>query len=163
CDHPIIAKLTPNITNIVPIADAAKRGGADAVSLINTLQGMAINWRTRKPILGNIMGGLSGPAIKPVALRIVHQVKRAVDIPIIGVGGISTIDDVMEFLVTGASAVQVGTATFYNPSVSGTLTEQLRNVMQEQHIDCLEDFIGTLRIDQQPRSPVMEPTDISKS
>ncbi|WP_339745163.1 dihydroorotate dehydrogenase [uncultured Rubinisphaera sp.] len=163
CDHPIIAKLTPNITNIVPIADAAKRGGADAVSLINTLQGMAINWRTRKPILGNILGGLSGPAIKPVALRIVHQVKRAVDIPIIGVGGISSIDDVMEFLVTGASAVQVGTATFYNPSVSGTLTQQLRNVMQEQRIDCLEDFIGTLRIDQQPRSPVMESTNLSNS
>src|SRR5947209_14646006 len=115
CPLPLIAKLTPNVTNIVPIAQAAADGGADAVSLINTFVGMAIDWRRRRPILGNITGGLSGPAIKPLALRLVWQVARSVRVPIIGVGGISTIDDVMEFLVAGASAVQIGTANFFDP------------------------------------------------
>ncbi len=146
CDFPIIAKLTPNITSIVPIAQAAKAGGADAVSLINTLQGMAVDWRNRKPILGNVLGGLSGPAIKPVALRIVHQVAAAVDIPIIGVGGIASIDDVMEFLVTGASAIQIGTASFYNPGLSGTLSQQLREVLKEQNSDSVQQIIKTLQL-----------------
>ncbi len=146
CDFPIIAKLTPNITSIVPIAQAAKAGGADAVSLINTLQGMAVDWRNRKPILGNVLGGLSGPAIKPVALRIVHQVAAAVDIPIIGVGGIASIDDVMEFLVTGASAIQIGTASFYNPGLSGTLSQQLREVLKEQNCDSVQQIIKTLQL-----------------
>ncbi len=146
CDFPIIAKLTPNITNIIPIAQAAKEGGADAVSLINTLQGMAVDWRNRKPILGNVLGGLSGPAIKPVALRIVHQVANAVDIPIIGVGGISSIDDIMEFLVTGASAIQIGTASFYNPGLSGDLSQQLRDVLKEQNCDSVQQVVKTLQL-----------------
>ena len=146
CDFPVIAKLTPNITNIIPIAQAAKDGGADAVSLINTLQGMAVDWRNRKPILGNVLGGLSGPAIKPVALRIVHQVANAVDIPIIGVGGIASIDDVMEFLVTGASAIQIGTASFYNPGLSGTLSQQLSEILKEQNCDSVQQIVKTLRL-----------------
>ncbi len=163
CDLPIIAKLTPNVTNIVPVAEAADKGGADAVSLINTLQGMAVNWRTRKPILGNVMGGLSGPAIKPVALRIVHQVARAVDVPIIGIGGISTLDDVMDFLVTGASAVQVGTASFYNPGASGTLSQQLKNVLNEEGISDVNEVIGSLRLDAQPKSPTLQKTSIPET
>ncbi len=145
CDFPIIAKLTPNVTNIVPIADAARLGGADAVSLINTVQGMAVNWRARKPVLGNVLGGLSGPAIKPVALRIVYQVARAVEIPIIGVGGISCIDDVMEFLVTGASAVQVGTASFYQPALSGTLAQQLSEVLRAENKASVQEVISSLQ------------------
>src|SRR6185369_14506960 len=105
--------------------------GADAVSLVNTFVGMAINWRTRKPILGNITGGLSGPAIKPLALRLVWQVAKNVKIPIIGIGGIATIDDVMEFLVAGASAVQIGTANFYDPTVSVRLAESLPGALDE--------------------------------
>src|SRR4029077_9111646 len=116
CPLPIIAKLTPNVTKIVPIAEAAAEGGADAVSLVNTFIGMAIDWRKRKPILGNVTGGLSGPAIKPLALRMVWQVARQVKVPVIGIGGIATIDDVMEFLVAGASAVQLGTVNFYDPT-----------------------------------------------
>src|SRR6185436_16552827 len=103
---PIVAKLTPNVTDVVLIAKAAADGGADAVSLVNTFIGIAIDWRRRKPILGNATGGLSGPAIKPLALRMVWQVAKAKVVPVIGVGGIATVDDVMEFLVAGASAVQ---------------------------------------------------------
>src|SRR5205807_4218902 len=118
CPLPLIAKLTPNVTNIVPIAQAAVEGGADAVALVNTFVGMAIDWRRRRAVLGNTTGGLSGPAIKPLALRLVWQVARNVRVPIVGVGGISTIDDVMEFLVAGASAVQIGTASLFDPTVS---------------------------------------------
>ena len=99
------------------IAKAAEAGGADALSLINTCLGMAVDWRRRRPMLGNVLGGLSGPAIKPIALRIVYQAAKAVKIPLVGIGGIATVDDVMEFLVTGATAVQIGTANFYNPTV----------------------------------------------
>jgi dihydroorotate dehydrogenase (NAD+) catalytic subunit len=120
-DLPVIAKLTPNVTSVIPIAQAVADAGAYAVSLINTFQGMAIDWKKRRPILGNVLGGLSGPAIKPLALRIVWQVAQAVNIPIIGVGGIQSLDDVMEFIVAGASAVQVGTANFYNPGLSERL------------------------------------------
>lgn len=146
CDFPIIAKLTPNITDIVPVAQAAKSGGADALSLINTIQGMAVDWRNRKPILGNVLGGLSGPAIKPVALRIVHQVAKAVDIAIIGIGGIASIDDVMEFLVTGASAVQIGTASFYNPGLSGTLSKKLADILKEQNCNSVQEIVKTLQL-----------------
>jgi dihydroorotate dehydrogenase (NAD+) catalytic subunit len=110
-----VAKLTPNMTNIVPIARAAAEAGADALSLVNTFVGMAIDWRRRRPILGNVTGGLSGPAIKPLALRLVWQVARQVRVPIIGIGGIATIDDVMEFLLAGTSAIQLGTVNFYDP------------------------------------------------
>lgn len=143
---PVIAKLTPNVTSVIPIAQAVADAGADAVSLINTFQGMAINWKQRQPVLGNVLGGLSGPAIKPLALRIVWQVAQAVKIPIIGVGGIQCLDDVMEFLVAGASAVQIGTANFYNPKLSNQLVEQLKQVVVEEKVGGIADLVGTLRI-----------------
>lgn len=145
CELPVIAKLTPNVTDITAIAAAAKEGGADAVSLVNTFQGMAVDWRKRKPILGNKIGGLSGPAIKPLALRCVWQVAQKVDIPIIGIGGIATIDDVMEFLVTGASAVQVGTANFYNPGVSGRLIQELAGVLEADMMKSVAGLVRTLQ------------------
>lgn len=143
-DLPIIAKLTPNVTSVVPIAQAVADAGCDAVSLINTFQGMAVDWRRRQPILGNRLGGLSGPAIKPMALRIVWQVAQAVDIPIIGIGGIQSLDDVMEFLVTGATAVQIGTASFYDPGLSSRLVGELQEVVQAEGADSIIDFVGTL-------------------
>lgn len=146
CDLPILAKLTPNVTDIGAIAAAAAAGGADAVSLINTLLGMAIDWRRRGPMLGNVMGGLSGPAIKPVALRAVHQVAQAVDVPVVGVGGIASLDDVMEFLVAGASAVQVGTANYYDPTVSERLVETLPAALVEAGVRRVSDVVKTLRL-----------------
>lgn len=146
CDLPIIAKLTPNVTNVVEIAAAAASAGADAVSLVNTLQGMAIDWKRRKPFLGNVIGGLSGPAIKPVALRIVFQVAQQVDIPIIGVGGIASIDDVMEFLVAGASAVQIGTANFYNPGLATQLVAQLHEVVAAEGCAEISELVGTIQL-----------------
>jgi len=145
-DRPVLAKLTPNVSRIVPIAQAAHEAGADAVTLINTLLGMAVNWQTRRPMLGNVMGGLSGPAIKPVALRCVHQVAQAVGVPIIGVGGIATLDDVMQFLVTGASAVQIGTANFYDPQVSMRLIDQLPSAIASLGSTRLDQIVGTLQL-----------------
>ena len=144
CDLPLIAKLTPNVTSIATIARAAEDGGADAVSAINTCLGMAVDWRRRKPLLGGIVGGLSGPAIKPIALRCVYQVAHAVKIPVIGIGGIATIDDVMEFLVAGASAVQIGTANFYNPTATMTLLDQLPAALAELGAKDVTDVIGTM-------------------
>jgi len=146
CPLPLIAKLTPNVTNIVPIAQAAADAGADAVSLVNTLIGMAIDWRKRKPILGNITGGLSGPAIKPLALRLVWQVAKNVRIPVIGIGGIATIDDVMEFLVAGAGAVQIGTANFYNPQGAMLLAEQLTEALAQVRVESVQEIVGTLQV-----------------
>lgn len=145
CGFAVVAKLTPNITSVVPIAQAAAESGADAVSLINTVQGMAVDWRKRKPVLGACFGGLSGPAIKPVALRIVRQVALTVDVPIIGVGGIQSIDDVMEFLVTGATAVQIGTANFYNPGLAGQLVDQLERTLTEEKCQNVKEIVGTLK------------------
>ncbi|MCA9025179.1 MAG: dihydroorotate dehydrogenase [Planctomycetaceae bacterium] len=144
CDFPVIAKLTPNVTSIVTIAQAAADAGADAVSLVNTFLGMAIDWRRRRPILGNKLGGLSGPAIKPLALRCVYQVAQSVDVPIIGVGGIGTIDDVMEFLVAGASAVQIGTANFYNPSVSERLVDELSGTLSEMKVHSVDEIVNAI-------------------
>ncbi len=124
-DLPVFAKLTPNVTRIDEIAQAAEAASADGLSVMNTVLGIAIDWRRRRPMLGNGMGGLSGPAIKPIALRCVRQVAAAVSLPIIGIGGIATIDDVMEFLVAGATAVQIGTANFYDPTVSMRIIDQL--------------------------------------
>lgn len=146
CPAPIIAKLTPNVTDIVPIAQAAADAGADAVSLVNTFVGMAIDWRKRKPILGNVTGGLSGPAIKPLALRLVWRVASHVRVPVIGIGGIRSIDDVMEFLVAGASAVQVGTANFFDPTVSARLVDQLTATCNDLGIASMRDIVGTLRV-----------------
>ncbi len=144
CPFPIIAKLTPNVTNVVPIAQAAADAGADAVSLINTFVGMAIDWRKRRAVLGNKTGGLSGPAIKPLALRIVWQVSRAVRVPIIGVGGISTIDDVMEFLVAGASAVQLGTVNFFDPTASMRIVEALPGAVASLGATSVREIVGTV-------------------
>jgi dihydroorotate dehydrogenase (NAD+) catalytic subunit len=153
---PVIAKLTPNVSDIAAVARGAADGGADAVTLINTLQGMAVDWRRRKPLLGNVVGGLSGPAIKPVALRCVHQVHRGVGIPIIGVGGIMTIDDCMEFFVAGAAAVQIGTASFAEPVVSARLLAELPAALREAHAARFADLVGTLQLPK-PAGCVAEP------
>ena len=145
CDLPVIAKLTPNVTSVVPIAQAVADAGADAVSLINTFQGMAVDWKRRRPVLGNVLGGLSGPAIKPLALRIVWQVFQAVKIPIIGIGGIQSIDDVMEFFLVGATAVQVGTANFYNPGLANQLIRELPAALQTLGADSVAEIVGTLK------------------
>jgi dihydroorotate dehydrogenase (NAD+) catalytic subunit len=145
CPLPLIAKLTPNVTSIADIAKAAEDGGADALSVINTLLGMAVDWRKQRPMLGNIVGGLSGPAIKPVALRCVYQVARAVRLPVIGIGGIATIDDVLEFLVAGASAVQIGTANYYDPTVTMKLLDQLPAALAELGANRVQDVVGTLK------------------
>jgi dihydroorotate dehydrogenase (NAD+) catalytic subunit len=144
CPLPLIAKLTPNVTDIVVIADAAAAGGADAVSLVNTFLGMAIDWKRRRPILGNVTGGLSGPAIKPLALRMVWQVARRVQIPVIGIGGIATVDDVMEFLIAGASAVQLGTVNFYDPTAALRIVDQLPAALQQFGASGISSIIGTL-------------------
>lgn len=144
CSHPILAKLTPNVTDIASVARAAEAGGADAISLINTVLGMAIDWRKRHPRLGNVLGGLSGPAIKPVALRAVYQVGQAVDVPLVGIGGIASIDDCMEFLVAGATAVQIGTANFYNPRVSLQILDALPAALAELGAACVADVVGSL-------------------
>ena len=144
CRFPIVAKLTPNVTRIVDIAQAASEAEADAISLINTVLGMAVDWRGRRPLLGNVMGGLSGPAIKPIALRCVHQVRRVVTTPIVAIGGIASIDDVMEFLVTGATAVQIGTANYYDPTVSMKVLDQLPAAVAELRAACVTDLVGTL-------------------
>jgi dihydroorotate dehydrogenase (NAD+) catalytic subunit len=144
CPVPIIAKLTPNVTDIVAIARAAAEAGADAVSLINTLLGTAVDWRRRRMILGNGLGGLSGPAIKPIALRMVWQVSQAVRIPIIGVGGVATVDDVMEFLVAGASAVQLGTVNFYDPTACLRAVRDLPAALAQLGSARVQDIIGTL-------------------
>lgn len=145
CDHPILAKLTPNVTSVPAIAQAAADGGADAVALINTCLGMAVDWRRQQPRLGNVVGGLSGPAIKPIALRIVYQVAQMVDVPIVGIGGIAAIDDCMEFLVAGASAVQIGTASFYRPSVTMDILEELPAALQSLNVASVAEVIGTLQ------------------
>ncbi len=142
---PLIAKLTPNVTHIVPIAQAAADAGADIISLVNTFIGMAVDWRKRRPVLGNITGGLSGPAIKPLALRLVWQVAKHVRIPVMGIGGISCIDDVMEFLVVGASAVQIGTANFFQPTIAERLVGELPAALREAGATRVADVVGSLQ------------------
>jgi dihydroorotate dehydrogenase (NAD+) catalytic subunit len=149
CPLPLIAKLTPNVTDIVPIARAAAEGGADAVSLVNTFVGMAIDWRKRRPILGNVTGGLSGPAIKPLALRLVWQVARNVPIPVIGIGGIASVNDAMEFLIAGASAVQIGTASFFDPTVSVRIVAQLPEALKQLGAASVREIVGTLTVERQ--------------
>jgi dihydroorotate dehydrogenase (NAD+) catalytic subunit len=145
CSLPVVAKLTPNVTDVTSIAKGAEAGGADAVSLINTCLGMAVDWRRRRPILGNVLGGLSGPAIKPIALRMVYQVAHVVEIPVMGIGGIATIDDVMEFLVAGATAVQIGTANFYHPRASIDILDALPAALAELGAESVSDVVGTMR------------------
>lgn len=141
---PILAKLTPNVTSIADVAKGAADGGADAVCLINTVLAMAIDWRKRRPMLGNAMGGMSGPAIKPIALRCVHQVRTAVNIPIIGIGGIATIDDAMQFIVAGASAFQIGTANYYDPLASMRILDALPDAIRELGARSVREVVGTL-------------------
>ena len=144
-DLTLIVKLSPNVTDIALIAKAAEDAGADAVSLINTLTGMAINAKTRQPRLANIIGGLSGPAIKPIALRMVWESHKAVRIPIIGIGGIISAEDAIEFMLAGASAVAVGTANFVNPKAAQDIIDGMKLFMIEQHISNVKELIGGLK------------------
>ncbi len=144
CPLPLVAKLTPNVTDIVPVAKAAEAGGADALLVANTFVGMAVDWRRRRPVLGNVTGGLSGPAIKPLVLRLVWRVASHLKVPVIGVGGIATVDDVMEFLVAGASAVQLGTVNFYDPTASVRVVQQLPAALAQLGARTVREVIGTL-------------------
>ncbi len=143
---PVIVKLTPNVTDITLVAQAVEKAGADAVSLINTITGMSINLQTRTPHLKNITGGLSGPAIKPVALRMVWQVAKSVSIPVIGMGGIMTAEDALEFMIAGATAVQIGTANFINPCATIEIIDGMRSYLNNNKIKNIKDIVGTLRI-----------------
>ncbi len=142
---PLIAKLTPNVTDIASVARAAEQGGADAISAINTLVAMAVDWRRRSAVISTRTGGLSGPAIKPIALRMVHEVVRAVKVPVIGIGGIMSADDVLEFLCVGARAVQVGTATFVDPYAIPKILKDLERLVAEAGAGRVEEMIGTLK------------------
>jgi dihydroorotate dehydrogenase (NAD+) catalytic subunit len=142
---PVIVKLTPNVTDIVAVARAVVDAGADALCVINTLQAMAIDAQSRKPTIGSIFSGLSGPAIKPVALRMVYQVAAAVGVPIIGCGGITSGTDAIEFLLAGATAVQVGTATFVNPGAPLDVLEGIEAYMRDQRIDDVRELVGAAR------------------
>ena len=141
----VIAKLSPNITDIKRIAKAAERAGADAVSLINTLVGMAVDIDTKRPVLGNVTGGLSGPAIKPIALRMVREAYNSTGIPVVGIGGIMDHKDAVEFMLCGASAVQVGTANFVNPAVSAEIIDGIKSYMVKNNIKETKELIGALK------------------
>jgi dihydroorotate dehydrogenase (NAD+) catalytic subunit len=143
---PVIAKLSPNVTDVTEIALSVENAGADAISLINTITGMAIDIDTRRPVLANITGGLSGPAIKPVALRMVWQTARVVKVPIIGIGGIMTARDALEFMIAGASAVQIGTANFINPRATMEILDGIAGYLIQKGIKRIKDLIGTLTI-----------------
>ena len=144
--RPLIVKLSPNVARIEPLARAAAEAGADAISLINTFVALAIDPRTRKPRLGAGMGGLSGPAIKPIALRMVYETARAVSIPVIGLGGIATGEDAAEFLIAGASAVQVGTANFWDPRAPERIAEELDKFLEQENVARAADLVGTFKI-----------------
>lgn len=141
---PLFAKLSPNVTDITVIARAAEAGGADALSVVNTFVGMAVDIRTRRPRLSNITGGLSGPAIKPLALRAVYRCAGAVKIPVIGIGGITTAQDALEFIIAGATAVQIGTATFVQPGAAIEVIDGIRSYLAEQGMASVKDLLGTL-------------------
>lgn len=143
-DVPVMVKLSPNVTDVTEIAKGVEAGGADSISLINTLIGMAIDIKKRQPVLANVIGGLSGPAIKPVALRMVYQVAQAVSIPLVGIGGISSTEDVIEFMMAGATAVQIGTANFVDPGISQQIVEGLDNYLVVEKIDSIRDIIGVV-------------------
>ena len=144
-DKPVIVKLSPNVTDITIIAKAVEKAGAHAISMINTLTGMAIDIDTCRPKLGNIIGGLSGPAIRPVAVHMVHRVAQAVKIPVIGMGGIMNYRDALEFIIAGASAVQVGTANFVNPGATIEIIEGLKKYCIDKKIAGIEEVVGTLK------------------
>ena len=143
---PIMVKLTPNVTNVVEIAKAVEAEGADCLSLINTLLGMRIDIRTKRPILHNNVGGFSGPAIFPVAVRMVWQVAKAVKIPVVGIGGITTGADAIEFLLAGASAIEVGTANFMNPAVTGEIVDYIEDYLVRHKMNSVSELIGALEV-----------------
>jgi dihydroorotate dehydrogenase (NAD+) catalytic subunit len=143
---PLMIKLSPNVTDITEIAKSVEAEGADSISLINTITGMAVDIETRRPKLANITGGLSGPAIKPVALRMVWQVAQTVNIPVVGIGGIMTAKDALEFLIAGAVAVQVGTANFINPHATTDIIDDIETFLIERNISDISDIIATLRV-----------------
>jgi len=143
---PLMVKLSPNVSSISEIAKAVEEAGADAISLINTLGGMAIDYKTRRPVMANVYGGLSGPAVKPVALKMTHEVYKAVKVPIIGMGGISTAEDILEFMIAGATAIQIGTANFFNPNIGNALVNDLTRLLAECKISKLSDLTGSIVI-----------------
>lgn len=143
---PLIVKLSPNVTDITEIAQVVEDEGADAVSLVNTFLGMAIDAETRKPLLSTITGGLSGPSIKPIALRMVWQVYNTVKIPIIGMGGISNTADAIEFILAGSSAIQIGTYNFIDPQISMTILDGIKDYMKRHKIDDINDLVGKLEV-----------------
>ncbi len=145
-DKPVWVKLSPNVTDIVAIARAVVLGGADALTCINTLTGMSVDIRTRRPRLANVIGGLSGPAIKPVALRCVWQVCRAVSVPVVAVGGAASAEDVLEFILVGAHAVQIGTANFMRPDMAFRIAQRLPVLMEELGIETLDQYRGSLAL-----------------
>ena len=144
--HPLIVKLSPNVSDIALMARAAEEAGADALSLVNTFVGLAVDVRQRKPMLGANFGGLSGPAIKPIALRMVHQASQAVKIPVIGLGGVAKGEDVAEFMICGATAVQVGTATFWDPRRPQELISEFRKFLERENIAASRELVGTLKM-----------------
>ena len=139
---PLIVKLSPNVTDITVMARVAEENGADALSLINTLVGMVIDTKKREPVLANKIGGLSGPAIRPVAVKMVWQVAKIVKIPIIGIGGIEKLDDALQFFIAGASVIQIGTANFYNPELCVNLVEEIKNYLEENNLNSVLDLRG---------------------
>lgn len=145
-DKTLIVKLSPNVTDITEIARVAEDCGADSVSLINTLLGMAVDAERRRPILSTVTGGLSGPAIKPIALRMVWQVAKAVKIPVIGMGGISNATDAMEFLLAGASAIQIGTANFVEPAITLAIIQGIKEYLEKHQFESIKDIIGQLEM-----------------